>query len=65
MNRKDFTAKSPGKLVRNLQGQTTFVPNPLPPVLALPPTLLRRIGVVDNMLGRRTEKRRRCLIAKF
>ena len=54
MKNKDFTTKAPGKLVRNLQGQMTFVPNPLPPSpsLTLQPALLRRIGAVDNMLGR-------------
>jgi Fic family protein len=54
MRHIDFQSRSPGQLIKNLQGRLTFVPNPLPPSpkLSLLPSLLRRIGVVDNTLGR-------------
>jgi Fic family protein len=48
----EFTSEKPGRFVKNLQGVTTFCPEKLPPVLSLPLSLVRQIGIVDNMLGR-------------
>jgi len=52
LKESDFTSQMPGSFVKNLQGATTFAPAPLPPALSLPLSLLKRISVVDNMLGR-------------
>jgi Fic family protein len=41
-----------GTLGKNLQGVLTFSPFPLPPALTLSPSLMRRIDVVANVLGR-------------
>ena len=52
MKEADFTGQMPGEFVRNLQGTLTFSPLPLPPALSLPMGLVRRVGIVENTLGR-------------
>jgi Fic family protein len=48
----DFTSDAPGQLIQNLEGRLTFLPNPLPPKIDWPNTLLKQASDVSNVLGR-------------
>jgi Fic family protein len=52
MQATDFQADAHGKLVRNLQGQLTFVPNPLPGPLYLDWELNRLLNAAERAVGR-------------
>jgi Fic family protein len=52
MLEKDFTKHKSGRFVKNLQGVSTFAPDPLPDRLSLPLPLVREISALDNALGR-------------
>lgn len=51
MQTSDFTASAPGKLVRNLSGQWTFVPAPLPPKLDLDLETLEKLSEANLAVG--------------
>lgn len=48
----DFGPASPGRLVQNLEGRSTFVPNPLYPEITLTSAVQRLITDVSVQLGR-------------
>src|SRR5438477_12363753 len=52
MNVSDFNDKSPGKLVQNLDGHWTFLPNPLPPKIMWTDGLVGAISAAEAALGR-------------
>src|SRR4051812_41945938 len=51
MQPSHFSPDAPGGLVRAGQGYWTFVPNPLPPKLALDWDVFRRLSAADQALG--------------
>jgi Fic family protein len=52
MNDKDFHSHAPGRLIENLEGRLTSLPDSLPPALNIPSSFGKRLSEVDNMLGR-------------
>jgi Fic family protein len=52
MNRADFAAYVPGKLVRTIGDQWAYVPNPLPPSLELTKPLVNALSSADRAIGR-------------
>lgn len=52
MRREDFAPTAPGRFVRSLQGDLTFVPDPLPPELPLDLALFRLASDADRAIGR-------------
>jgi Fic family protein len=52
MRRSDFSKSSPGRVVRNLQGASAFVPNPLPPAIQWTNSLVELLGQAEAALGR-------------
>lgn len=52
MDQRQFKKSSPGKLVRNLDGLSTFRPNPLYPTFALTPEIQQLLTEVTVTLGR-------------
>jgi Fic family protein len=51
MDPNQFTAGTPGRLVKNSEGQWAFVPNPLPPKLQFDEETLRILSIADQKLG--------------
>jgi Fic family protein len=51
MNASDFTRDSPGRLVKSPAGVLAFVPNPLPPTLALDWDLARLLSDADRAVA--------------
>jgi Fic family protein len=52
VKKSDFTSNAPGQIIKNLHGNITFLPNPLPPLVDWPSSLLKRVSDVSNILGR-------------
>lgn len=52
MEPKGFKPQKTGRLLRNLDGRLTFVPDPLPPKLRLAPRDYEWVSEVSNLLGR-------------
>lgn len=52
MEPSDFTQDAPGTLRKNLDGNWTFVPNPLPPHVAWTDRLVSAIADAESALGR-------------
>jgi len=51
MNRNSFTSKSPGRLVKNLDGNWAFVPAPLPPRITWTDSLVLAVTRANQKLG--------------
>src|SRR5271157_4105623 len=51
MDPSQFTPDAPGRLVKNNDGNWTFVPAPLPPVLQFNEATLNLLSVADQKLG--------------
>jgi len=53
LNPKEFTDRSPGELVKRLDGERAFIPKPLPPAqLDWNPNLLQVGTTAERLLGR-------------
>ena len=55
MRIEEFTESAPGKLVKNLDGNWTFVPNPLPPTINSSVEILGSLSEASLSLGRLAE----------
>lgn len=51
MQPSDFSADSPGRLVRTLDGHCAFLPHPLPPPFSFDATILQMLSEADRALG--------------
>lgn len=51
MNKSDFSSVSPGKLVRTLEGDWGFVPDPLPPTIELDLKLVNLLTHAERSIG--------------
>lgn len=51
MNKSDFSSASPGKLVKTLEGDWGFVPNPLPPTIELDLKLVNLLTDAERSIG--------------
>lgn len=49
---KDFSSESPGRLIKNLEGNWAFLPHPLPPGVAWDDGLVSAISRAESALGR-------------
>ena len=52
MRESDFAPSHPGRLIKNLDGRLTFVPDDLPPPVTFDSSVLKRAESVANALGR-------------
>ncbi|HRN51837.1 MAG TPA: Fic family protein [Anaerolineales bacterium] len=55
MKTSDFTAKTPGKVIKTLRGYRAFVPDPLPPNVAWSIRLLAELSKADRSLAKLAE----------
>ncbi|MEK7786346.1 MAG: Fic/DOC family N-terminal domain-containing protein [Chloroflexota bacterium] len=51
MQPNEFSATTPGKVIKTLQGYWAFVPNPLPPLLEIDWALAAQISEADRALS--------------
>ena len=51
MRKEEFSAKSPGQLVKNLDGKLAFVPSDLPPAIDWKDSLILSFGIANQRLG--------------
>lgn len=52
MDPTDFSSSSPGRLLHTPKGYWAFIPNPLPPPIDWPTTLISTLGEAERNLGR-------------